>query len=87
LKWGWGNSWNLIYHSIRETTNQEIEKKYKHLDEKISSLMNAQKPNIVTNKLFHPIVENKTKVNFSEYEMNLLNKGLKYNLGHKPKTG
>jgi len=35
---------------------------------------------------FHPRVINKTNINFSTNELNLLNKGLKYNLPYKQKN-
>ena len=38
----WGNSWNVIQESILDTVNQEFEKKYKLLDNKISRLAKAQ---------------------------------------------
>jgi hypothetical protein len=34
---------------------------------------------------FYPRVKNETAITFSDEEMTLLNKGLKYNLGHKRK--
>jgi hypothetical protein len=40
--------------------------------------VNVQKPKTEDNEQFYPRVVNKT-------EINLLNKGLKYNLGHKRK--
>jgi hypothetical protein len=81
----WGNSWHLIHQSILNTTNQESEKKYKNLDEKISRLVNVQKPKLEDNKHFYPRVINKTEIDFSKEELGLLHTGLKYNLGHKRK--
>jgi hypothetical protein len=76
-----------VYQTIIDTTNQEIEKKYKILDEKISGLVSAQKPKVESKRQFYPRVINKTKISFSVDEMNMLNKGLKCNLGSKQKTG
>jgi hypothetical protein len=48
--------------------------------------VNAQKPKTESKKQFYPRVINKTEIDFSEDEINLLIKGLKYNLGHKQKN-
>jgi len=53
-----------------------MEKKYKSLDTKINNQIG--KPNI--NAQFYPRVINKTNISFSDDEVKLLNKGLKYNL-------
>ena len=62
-----------------------MEKKYKQLDLKINRLVATQteKPNTKTQ--FYPRVINKTNVTFTDEEMTLLNKGLKYNLNYKNK--
>lgn len=39
------------------------------------------------NVKFYPRVVNKTDIPFTKEETDLLNKGLKYNLGHKQKHG
>jgi hypothetical protein len=62
-------------------------KKYKSLDDKLNKLTLTQnnKPN--PNIQFYPRVINETEIIFSNEEMNMLNKGLKYNLSHKTQTG
>ena len=57
-----------------------MEKKYKSLDTKINKLFRNQigKPNIKAQ--FYPRVISKTNIFFSDDELTLLNKGLKYNL-------
>ena len=79
----WGSSWELIRESIHNTVNSLFEKKYKNLDEKISRLTNTQKEAVQNNTTFYPRVENKTDIPLTKEELDLLNKGLKYNLDHK----
>jgi hypothetical protein len=62
-----------------------MEQKYKSLDNKTNKLAQAQNQKPVTKTEFFPRVVNKTQVKFTDEEMNLLNKGLKYNLRHKKK--
>jgi archaellum component FlaF (FlaF/FlaG flagellin family) len=75
----------IILDSIHESINQELEKKYKTLDEKLNRLVRTQtyKPDNTAN--FYPRVVNKANVTFSDDELTLLNNGLKYNLNHKHK--
>jgi hypothetical protein len=62
-----------------------MEVKYKSLDAKISKLAHTQiqKPDNQTE--FYPRVVNQTNIIFTNKEMTLLNKGLKYNVKHKGK--
>jgi hypothetical protein len=63
-----------------------MEKKYKTLDDKINKLIQNQmnKPNTSTS--FYLRVFNKTNITFfSDDELELLNKGLKYNISKKRK--
>jgi len=55
-----------------------MEKKYKSLDTKINKLVRNHigKPNII--EQFYPRVINETNISFSDDELTLLNKGLKY---------
>jgi len=56
------------------------------MEDKINKLIQnkqTNKPNI--NKNFYPKVVNKTNITFSDDELRLLNKGLKYNLSKKRK--
>jgi hypothetical protein len=62
-----------------------MEKKYKTLDLKINKLTCGQNKNLDTNIQFYRRVINKTDTKFSNDEMTLLNKGLKYNLTYKRK--
>jgi len=79
----WGNTWHIIQESILESINKEMEKKYKVLEDKLKklTLKQSKKPN--TNTQFYPRVINETKIEFSNKEIAMLNKGLKYNLSHK----
>jgi hemerythrin len=62
-----------------------MEKKYKSIEDKINrlTLNQTKKPNTYTQ--FYPRVVNETAIKFSDEEITLLNKGLKYNLSHKRK--
>ena len=60
-----------------------MEKKYKAMDDKINKLIQNQTYKPSTNMQFYPRVVNKTNITFSDDELGLLNKGLKYNLSKK----
>jgi len=81
----WGKAWYTVHESIQESIKLEMEKKYKAMDDKINKLIQNQtyKPNTSMN--FYPRVFNKTNITFSDDELELLNKGLKYNLSKKRK--
>jgi len=81
----WGKVWDIILPSINNNLNLEMEIKYKQLDLKINRLVATQTewPNSRTQ--FYPRVINRTNITFSDEEMTLLNKGLKYNLNYKNK--
>jgi hypothetical protein len=81
----WGGMWGTILSSINDSLDKIMEKKYSSLDKKISKLVQTQISKPTTNTQFHPRVVNKTSIPFTEEEMKLLNKGLKYNLSHKRK--
>jgi hypothetical protein len=81
----WGKWWDPVHESIIQKINTEMERKYKIMDEKISRLTQTQTCNPKTDINFYPRVVNKTSIEFSDQEMELLNKGLKYNLGKKQK--
>jgi len=81
----WGRMWYSIQNNINEKLNQNVEKKYKTPDLKINKLTHGQNKNLDTNTQFYPRVINKTDIEFSNEEMTLLNKGLKYNLTYKGK--
>jgi hypothetical protein len=79
----WGSAWHIIQDSILESINIIMEKKYKSLDDKLNKLALKQNNKSNTNIQFYPRVINETEIIFSNEEMNMLNKGLKYNLSHK----
>jgi len=81
----WGNIWHTIMDSILVTVNHEADKKYKTINTKLNQLMKAQTNNLDFQKQFYPRVINNTNITFTNDEMSLLNKGLKYSLGHKNK--
>ena len=62
-----------------------MEKKYKTLDKKLNTLTRTKIQNQHHDIRFYPRVINKTNINFTDSEITLLNKGLKYNLGYKNK--
>ena len=56
------------------------------MDDKIHKLTQTQVKESRSHTQFYPRVKIKTTITFSKEEMELLNKGLKYNLGHKRKS-
>jgi len=56
------------------------------MDDKIHKLTFTQAKESRNHTQFYPRVKNKTTITFSKEVMELLNKGLKYNLGHKRKS-
>jgi len=58
---------------------------HKNLDDRIFWLANTQKEKIDNNFKSYPRAVNQTDILFTEEEQTLLNKCLKYNLGHKHK--
>ena len=71
--------------SILNSINKEMEKKYTAIEDKINRLTSNQTMKLNTNRQFYPRVVNETAIKFSDEQMTLLNKGLKYNLSHKRK--
>jgi hypothetical protein len=82
----WGSTCYIILDSIIDSTNLEIESKYRTIDNKVKKLSKVQTQNNELQKLFYPRVDNRTDIEFSGNELILLNKGLKYNLSLKPKN-
>jgi hypothetical protein len=82
----WGKALYAIHESIQESINLEMEKKYKAMDDKINKLIQNQTYKPSTSMNFYHGVVNKTNITFSDDELGLLNKGLKYNLSKKKKT-
>jgi len=81
----WGRTWYFIVDCIHESINQELEKKYKPIEEKLKNLVHTQTKTLDCKSNFYPRVINKTDLTFTNDELTLLNKGLKYNLNHKHK--
>jgi hypothetical protein len=75
--------WHTIMDSILTTINQETYKKYKIINAKLNQLSKTQTNNPNFHKQFYPRVINNTNITFTNDEILLLNKGLKYNLRHK----
>ena len=82
----WGRSWDILLLYINNTLNLEMEKKYKQLDLKINRLFTNQTEKSNSKTQLYPSVINKTDITFTDEEMTLLNKGLKYNLRYRKKT-
>jgi hypothetical protein len=81
----WGRIWNIILPSVNHALNLGMEKKYKQLHLKINRLVATQTEKPKTKTQFYPRVINKTDITFTDVEMILLNKGLKYNLNYRNK--
>jgi len=82
----WGNMWHTIMDSILFSVNREADKKYRTINAKLNQLSKTQTNNSDFHKQFYPRVVNKTNITFTSDELSLLNKGLKYNLGHKQRN-
>jgi hypothetical protein len=76
----------LIDESVRDRINLISEKKYETIRKKLKQLESTQSNNPKHQKKFYPRVVNQTNIDFTNDEMTLLNKGLKYNLSHKNKN-
>jgi hypothetical protein len=81
----WGSIWQTIMDTILVAVNHEANKKYKTINAKLNQLTKTQTNNIDLQRQFYPRVINSTNITFTNDEMSLLNKGPKYNLGHKNK--
>jgi hypothetical protein len=66
-----------------ENTTKEMQTRYKKLDTKIRKLANDQTLTPRQVHIFYPRIVNNSILPFSEREMTLLQKGLKYNLHMK----
>lgn len=76
--------WDSFTTLLHDNLKQKAIQKQKTLDMKIRTLTKKQHPNNTNpkqtdNKSFHPRVINRTEVKFSENEMELLEKGFKFN--------
>jgi hypothetical protein len=81
----WQKNWQYIQITINDQLNAEIEIRYEKLDQKLRKLKDTQKT-VPKENTFYPRVINKTNITFTDDELNLLGKGLKYNIWHKPKN-
>jgi hypothetical protein len=82
----WGNIWTIISDSIHHSLRKVSEHKYQVINKKLQKLDITQ-PNTHKEKLqFYPQVVNNTNIQFTNAEITLLNKGLKYKLHHKQST-
>jgi hypothetical protein len=60
--------------------------KYNNINKKLNKLKDEQTNNTQQQEYtFHQCIDNLSNIIFTEEEMTLLNKGLKYNLHHKQK--
>ena len=81
----WGRSWELIRDNIHNTVNPQFEKKFKSIESKLTKLTTAQKTKVEDTATFYPRFVNSTDITFTNEELDLLNKGIKYNLNYKHK--
>jgi hypothetical protein len=78
----WGRSWDIISQKITQKLEKKMKNKYKTIYNKIEKSTNKTQNN-KTKNAFHKRTENLTNVTFTDAEMQLLNKGLKYTLHNK----
>jgi len=69
----WGRTWYFIVDCIHESINQELEKKYKPIEEKLKNLVHTQTKTLDCKRNFYPRVINKTDLTFTNDELTLLN--------------
>ena len=69
-----------MLHTIDSKLQNEIQRKYQNLDKKLKKLIQSQTIHPQQKHEFYPRVINNTKISFTQCEMTLLQKGLKYNL-------
>jgi hypothetical protein len=85
----WGNLWNLISQNITDKLDIKMNINYKDINNKIRKVeeqkIYMQTTGKRTNHTFYKRTENRTDVVLTDTEMQLLNKGLKYNLHNKHK--
>jgi hypothetical protein len=82
----WGTLWDLISTSIHNTTQNLMEKKYTTISHKIKKNNEQNVHTSDRSHIFYPRIMNRTDIMFTPKEETLLQKGLKYNLHHKPKN-
>jgi hypothetical protein len=84
----WGNMWEYtrIHDTIEADLHEIMNNKYQTLNNKISKLTQVQITKPKAQQTFYPRVINNTSITFTTDELNLLNKGPKYNLHHKQRN-
>jgi hypothetical protein len=86
----WGNLWHTISNNIDNTLQHEMTIKHNNINKKITKMTTKTTVETDNNDTqqphpFYPRVNNLSNTTFTKDEISLLNKGLKYNLHHKPK--
>jgi hypothetical protein len=81
----WGNAWAHVHSKIDDRIKKEACDRYKTIDRKLEALEKAQTTRPKEKRQFYPQVVNITDITFSDQEMNMLQKGLKYNTHGKKK--
>jgi hypothetical protein len=79
----WQQTWGNIKQSVDQKLQQEMKKVYMKQQQKIANMIKTQTTVITNNNTNYTSVENRTNTQFTHEEIQLLNKGLKYNLHHK----
>jgi hypothetical protein len=82
----WGRSWDIISQNITQKLEQEMQRKYKTIHNKIKKKLTNKTQVNQTKHAFYKRIEKLTNVTFTDAEIQLLDKGLKYNLHGKPKS-
>jgi hypothetical protein len=73
-------TWHIIQNSVHECINKEMDKKYNNIKQKLNNLEHTQTSTPKHIETFYPRVVNNTNIRFTADELDLLNKGPKYNL-------
>jgi hypothetical protein len=85
----WRQLWNTIHNNITEKAEMRMRIKYTNLNNKIHKLEHNNTGNKARqehNDTFQERMINLTNTTFTDEELQLLNKGLKYNLHYKRKN-
>jgi hypothetical protein len=75
-----------IEHSINQKLQREMEEIHKKQQQQVHNLAKSQTTNTTSKSTNYPRVINITKTQFTQEEIQLLSKGLKYNLHYKQKN-